>query len=617
MSFRSRLTVFFLLIVVLPMVAIAALVVSIANDSRSGKADARLAQGLATAQTLYRDDLQVSGRVADAIANEPAFQAAVRGGGQTQIAAAVRSAAREHGARSASLSDAGGQVIVTVGPKQEAAVARVVLRSPNGGQAGSLLASATTTDAYLRDVHRGTGLDAALLGDAGPVSSTIDFGAAELPASGQSRDIDLSDGTLRVAATDLGGAAPLRLELFGPVEAKGFLSSSPLVVTSLIAFFVVALLFVALLLRALGGQVGAMLDAARRIGEGDFSGEVPVVGNDEMAGLASEFNKMRERLTEQVTELRSQRDEIERSVQRIGQAFASGLDRRALLEIVVDTALTACSADHGIIALVGQSGGEVERGTPTGKLRDAVLVAEERSSREGRLVEHSSGGVAVLSSPLATVGEPARRGGVMSVARSGPPFDANERDVFVYLLGQAAASIENISLHELVSQQAVTDDLTGLSNQRRFRELLEKEAARAERFGHELSLLMLDIDDFKRINDTHGHLQGDEVLRRIAEALDSESRGVDEPARYGGEEFAIALPETGLEGALEVGERIRSRIASQEVALLDGEGSIKITASIGAATLSGGPDDIEALIAASDAALYKAKEAGKDQVLGG
>jgi len=202
----------------------------------------------------------------------------------------------------------------------------------------------------------------------------------------------------------------------------------------------------------------------------------------------------------------------------------------------------------------------------------------------------------------------------MSVARSGPPFDANERDVFLYLLGQAAASIENISLHELVSEQAVTDGLTGLSNKRRFRELLEKEAARAERFGHELSLLMLDIDDFKRINDTHGHLQGDQVLRRIAEALDFESRGVDEPARYGGEEFAIALPETGLEGALEVGERIRSRIASQEVALLDGEGSIKITASIGAATLSGGPDDIEALIAASDAALYEAKAAGKDQV---
>jgi len=616
-SFRSRLTVFFLLIVVLPMVAIAALVVSIANDSRSGKADARLAQGLATAQALYRDDLRASGRAANAIASEPAFQAALRVGSPAQVAGAVRLGASEHRVRSVSVAGPDGRVLAAVGPKPQAATARVVLRNPSGGGAGSLLASVRTPAAYLRAVHRSTGLDAAVLGDAGPVSSTIDFGAAELPASGQSRDVDLSEGTLRVAATELGGAVPLRLELFGPVEAKGFFSSSPLVVGALIGFFGIALVLVALVLRALGGQVRTMLGAAQRIGEGDFSGEVPVVGNDEMAGLASEFNKMRERLAEQVTELRSQRDEIERSVQRIGEAAASGLDRRALLEIVVDTALAACRADYGIIALGGRSGGEVERGAATGEMRDIVLAAEERSSRKGELVASSSGDVVVLSSPLTTAGEPARHAGVMSVARSGAPFDAGERDVFVYLLGQAAASIENISLHELVAEQAVTDDLTGLSNKRRFRELLEKEAARAERFGHPLSLLMLDIDDFKQVNDTHGHLQGDEVLRRIGEALDSESRGVDEPARYGGEEFAIALPETDLEGALEVGERIRTRIASQEVARLDGEGSLKITASIGAATMAGGPDHIEALIAAADAALYEAKASGKDRVIGG
>ena len=94
----------------------------------------------------------------------------------------------------------------------------------------------------------------------------------------------------------------------------------------------------------------------------------------------------------------------------------------------------------------------------------------------------------------------------------------------------------------------MTDELTGLSNNRRFRELISKEAARAERFGHELSLIMLDIDDFKQINDTYGHLQGDEVLRMVGRVLHLESRGVDEPARYGGEEFAVALPETGLDG---------------------------------------------------------------------
>ena len=128
-----------------------------------------------------------------------------------------------------------------------------------------------------------------------------------------------------------------------------------------------------------------------------------------------------------------------------------------------------------------------------------------------------------------------------------------------------SSSIENIALHELVSEQAVTDELTGLSNNRRFRELIAKEAARAERFGHELSLIMLDIDDFKQINDTYGHLQGDKVLRMVGRVLQLESRGVDEPARYGGEEFAVALPETGLEGALDLAERVRARIESEQV----------------------------------------------------
>ena len=111
----------------------------------------------------------------------------------------------------------------------------------------------------------------------------------------------------------------------------------------------------------------------------------------------------------------------------------------------------------------------------------------------------------------------------------------------------------------------MTDELTGLSNQRRFRELMAKEDERAQRFGHDLSLLMLDIDDFKQVNDTHGHLQGDEVLRMVGRVLSQESRGIDEPARYGGEEFAVALPETGLAGAVELAERIRARIESERV----------------------------------------------------
>jgi diguanylate cyclase (GGDEF)-like protein len=284
-----------------------------------------------------------------------------------------------------------------------------------------------------------------------------------------------------------------------------------------------------------------------------------------------------------------------------------------MLGVVAETAIAACSATYGVIALGGRLGDEAEAGEATAPLRDAVVVAEERATRAGGAADYTADGACALSAPIFRLGD-SDAIGVMSIARPEKPFDRAERDVFRYLLGQAATSIENIALHELVSEQAVTDDLTGLSNKRRFREFVVKEAARAARFGHSLSLLMLDLDDFKRVNDVHGHLKGDEVLRRVARALDSESRWIDEPARYGGEEFAVALPETDLAGATEVAERIRARIETEEVALGSSDGVIRITASIGVATLPGSATDVEMLVGAADAALYEAKREGKNRV---
>jgi diguanylate cyclase (GGDEF)-like protein len=202
----------------------------------------------------------------------------------------------------------------------------------------------------------------------------------------------------------------------------------------------------------------------------------------------------------------------------------------------------------------------------------------------------------------------------MAIARRGRPFGAPEREVFLYLLGQATASVENLALHELVSEQAVTDELTGLANNRAFRDKMEKEAARAVRFGHELSLLIVDLDDFKRVNDVYGHLQGDEVLRAAAAILRAESRGIDEPARYGGEEFVVALPETDHQGAVEVAERIRAQFEQEVVPLLDGAGEVSVTASIGVATIPDDAGGVQELIAIADAALYEAKRSGKNRV---
>lgn len=174
----------------------------------------------------------------------------------------------------------------------------------------------------------------------------------------------------------------------------------------------------------------------------------------------------------------------------------------------------------------------------------------------------------------------------------------------------AAALEEN---QRALRDLSVRDQLTGLFNHREFYHLLGVELARGQRYGHQVSLLMLDIDFFKRVNDTFGHLSGDQVLRRLPELIRGQLRINDLPCRYGGEEFGLILPETGSEQGLEVAERIRSVVAREPIELPDG-GSLRITVSIGIATYPGVAQDEERLVSAADLALYQAKRTGRNRV---
>ncbi len=167
-------------------------------------------------------------------------------------------------------------------------------------------------------------------------------------------------------------------------------------------------------------------------------------------------------------------------------------------------------------------------------------------------------------------------------------------------------------LHSRVAEQAVTDPLTGLWNRRRLDRLLVREVERTLRFGHELSMLIVDIDDFKSINDERGHLVGDEALRRVAEVVRATVRSIDVGARYGGDELALLLIETGADGARVVAERLRNSVGNTSVTGSDGE-PLELTLSVGVATLPDCAADPESLIDAADRALLAAKRAGKDR----
>ena len=183
----------------------------------------------------------------------------------------------------------------------------------------------------------------------------------------------------------------------------------------------------------------------------------------------------------------------------------------------------------------------------------------------------------------------------------------------VPLSEQLAIAIEHGRLFQESNRLAMTDELTGLFNHRYFYGQLEQEFNRTLRYGHPLSLIMLDIDHFKQYNDLHGHLAGDEALHRIATLLINSTRGVDVVARYGGDEFGIILPETDLQEAWVQAERIRFAMECDALKVQRAPGGEMLTASLGVACF--GPDmhQVEDLVRAADQALYRSKAAGGNQ----
>jgi diguanylate cyclase (GGDEF)-like protein len=609
MSFRTRLGLFFLLMVAIPIAAIAVLASDVTGDSQAGKADAQVSTGLEAAISVYEDEVSAAGNAAERVLDDREVIDALASGSAQDIERATAAAGAENGLKYMALTTPDGEELEPI--PSASPVATVTITDADGSEL-KLVASTIGADEYLGRVEELTGLSAAVVGSTGPAVAADGVDTESLPEAGATADAEVDGSEARAATASLGdeGAA---VTVFAPVEGAGFFDSRPRVAVLVAVFLAIALSGVAVIAKTLQSQIATMLGAARRIGSGDFSQRVPVVGRDEMAGLASEFNKMTDRLEEQIGQLRRQRKELDRSVRRMGEAFAAGLDRDSLLTIVAETALGACDAEYARVSLSDGQVIEVPDGFK-GPARDAAVAGQKRVDREGLKVDARRGEGFALAAPLKTLSDNVQVGS-LSIGRAGREFGGEDRDVLVYLLGQTSVSIENIISHEKVSEQAVTDELTGLPNNRAFRETIDREASRAERFGHELSLIILDVDNFKSVNDTYGHLQGDEVLRLIGKLLLEEPRAIDEPARYGGEEFVIALPETGTDGAVEMAERIRERLEEEAIPLLDGSGVLKVTASFGTATVPLSAANVRQLFAAADDALYEAKRSGKNRVV--
>jgi two-component system cell cycle response regulator len=191
------------------------------------------------------------------------------------------------------------------------------------------------------------------------------------------------------------------------------------------------------------------------------------------------------------------------------------------------------------------------------------------------------------------------------------PFSAEEAELFRIFALQGEAALKNLLLFEEVKSLAIRDGLTGLYNYRYFHEVLTHQVQVSRRYGWPLSLLFMDIDDFKIINDTRGHPEGDLVLKALASFLKTHVRQSDMICRYGGEEFVVLMPQSSRTQAFHMADRLREEIAATPIALSHGQ--VQITVSIGVASLES-PVSGENLVKTADAAMYQAKQSGKNRV---
>ena len=371
---------------------------------------------------------------------------------------------------------------------------------------------------------------------------------------------------------------------------------------------------------AAGRRSSACSTAAQRARRAATSRiEVPTEGNDEFAALGTEFNSMARAARDAArgAAARARAPAARRSAASASRSPRASIATR-VLEIVVQTAVDGVGAAVGRAAMRDGRRAAARRSRAQRRRRAlprALHAAEAAALDAEEVAETQIGGAFALARPLR-----APRAATASSASSPSPattdgFSAAERELFTYLTNQAAVSIENVDLHETVQRQAVTDELTGLFNHRRFQEVIVRRGrARPPLRRTTMGLIMLDIDNFKRVNDTYGHMQGDLVLREVARVLRESSREIDEPARYGGEEMAVALPQTDLDGAYQFAERVRQRDRGARAAAARRRRDAAGDRLVRRRRRWPAPTDADKddLVAAADAALYRAKRSGQE-----
>lgn len=369
-----------------------------------------------------------------------------------------------------------------------------------------------------------------------------------------------------------------------------------------------SIFLITILIREFLTPVSVLSDGAKSIIGGDLNLELPMFARDELGELSTTFNAMTRRLRNRLTELTV--------LYNLTQKASTTHSQREVFDLAASNLQKHLNAESSGTSWYNEGEGA-----------DSVYLAEHLDQKESEAIR------SCVKNSLRTLQSIAEYSAVLERYVLGVPLFFEEKKFgAIYLVFPKERGKEKLNLSEdeksfietlrhhlsliiekqRLFEQAITDGLTRLYLRRFFLATLEKEINRSKRYQLEVSVLLLDIDHFKKFNDTYGHQAGDFVLRETAQRIMESIRSVDTPGRYGGEEMAVILPQTGIKDGFVVAERIRKAIEGAEYAFKND--SMRVTASIGITALHARDISLEEMIEEADKALYVAKSKGRNQV---
>lgn len=650
MSLQRRLTLYFVVIVLLPLLAAGFLVQRVVSREIDRRSVLSLAPAVDAGLVAFNERSEVIDERVRLAVDDPRFPEVIRSRDREEMGEFLTdSLEASDGIDFLVLTDAEKEVMAfeadpaSFAPGVESpGVDEIVASSVGPGFVRTHIpVSSPATDEEL-NVYGGFWIDQDVLAVAqrDDVNVSLAFGGRIIASTIPLRSPASVDVTFdEEFETDLGGgslalAAPLRggLALVASTDASPPAALSGQVLTSIISLLVIALLGTALLAYLLARMITRpleeLVEGAEAIEQGRFDHEIDVAPGGEVGRLATAFREMSASLQEKVTELESSRSQLQLAVRRVGETLRSTHDMTQIRESIVNTAADAVGAEGAILWTFTPTREElapavrrnfpdsvpsriqVGRGIVGHVAERASTVVIPGGARGSLRPAHGEPRFShVIATPLYTQD---RVTGVLAMYRETGAFSPGEVDTVVFLAEQGGVAIENVMLHEDAQRLSLTDGLTGVWNRRYFQMQFRQILATATRFEREFSLLMLDLDNFKDINDSFGHQRGDAILVEFAQRVNETLREVDTFARYGGEEFVCILTETGPAGATAAAEKILDAIRAEPFGAR-GEAPVTMTVSIGVASFPSDGPDFKGLVGSADQALYRAKQDGRDR----